>query len=163
MFGTPSLVPHTTAKSTGKKNHDPKTSATLHESAPAPKETSATLHGSVPVPKKTSATLHWSAPATQGRPRSAKRQKCRLFIKNVDFSLEKCVKGTRKGVLHYVLRRERVTFRKKGHFELEICVKARGGRAARCMGSVPVAEMLASEARHPRTRVARQLRRQRTL
>ena len=37
---------------------------------------------------------------------------------------------------------------KHGNFELEICVKARGGRAARCMGSVPVAEMLASEARH---------------
>ena len=31
---------------------------------------------------------------------------------------------------------------------MEMCVKERGGRAARCMGSVPVAEMLASEARH---------------
>ena len=37
-------------------------------------------------------------------------------------------------------------------FELEICVKSRGGRAARCMGTPPVAEMLASEARQPRTR-----------
>ena len=43
-------------------------------------------------------------------------------------------------------------FRKSDHFELEICVKARGGRAARCMGSVPVADLLASEARQPRTR-----------
>ena len=51
MFWTPSLVPHTTTKLTGKKNHDPKTSATLHESAPAPKKTSATLHGSVPAKK----------------------------------------------------------------------------------------------------------------
>ena len=39
--------------------------------------------------------------------------------------------------------------RKNDNFELEICVKARGGRAARCMGSVPVAEMLASETRQP--------------
>ena len=31
-------------------------------------------------------------------------------------------------------------------FDLEIFVKARGGRAARC---IPVAEMLASEARRP--------------
>ena len=36
-------------------------------------------------------------------------------------------------------------FRKSDNFELEICVKARGGRAARCMGSVPVADLLASE------------------
>ena len=61
--------------------------------------------------------------------------------------MEKCRFGAHRGVLHYVLRRERVTFRKKDHFELEICVKARGGRAARCMGSVPVADLLASEAR----------------
>ena len=32
--------------------------------------------------------------------------KCRLFIKNVDLSLEKCRFGTDKGVLLYVLRRE---------------------------------------------------------
>ena len=73
--------------------------------------------------------------------------KCRFFIKNVDFSLEKCRFGAHRGVLHYVLRRKRAILRKKNNFELEICVKERGGRAARCMGSVPVAEMLASEAR----------------
>ena len=80
--------------------------------------------------KKTSATLHESAPAAQGRPRSAKRKKQRFFIKNVVFSLEKCRFGATKGVLHYVLRREMVIFKKNDHFELEICVKARGGRTA---------------------------------
>ena len=73
--------------------------------------------------------------------------KCRFFIKNVDFSLEKCRFGAKRGVLHYVLKRELALPRKNVDFELEICVKERGGRAARCMGSVPVAEMLASEAR----------------
>ena len=73
--------------------------------------------------------------------------KCRCFIKNVDFSLEKCRFGTNKGVLHYVLKRELALPTKKFDFELEKCVNERGGRAARCMGSVPVAEMLASEAR----------------
>ena len=33
-------------------------------------------------------------------------------------------------------------------------LKERGGRAARCMGSAPVAEMLASEARRSRASVA---------
>ena len=70
-----------------------------------------------------------------------------FLIKNIDFSLEKCRFGAKKGVLHYVFRRKRVVFRKRNDFELEICIKERGGRAARCMGSVPVAEMLASEAR----------------
>ena len=66
-----------------------------------------------------------------------------MFIFN-----RKSVFGTTKGVLHYVLKRELALPRKIVHLELEICVKERGGRAPRCMGSVPVAEMLASEARH---------------
>ena len=70
-----------------------------------------------------------------------------FFINNVNFSLAKCRFAATKGVLHYVLRREMVMLAKKYNFELEICVKARGGRAAHCMGSVPVAEMLASEVR----------------
>ena len=82
-------------------------------------------------------------------------QKSCFCIKNVDFSLEKCRFGAKKGVSHYVLRRDLVIFAKNDNFELEICVKARGGRAARCMGTPPVAEMLASEARHDRTRGAR--------
>ena len=73
-------------------------------------------------------------------------QKSCFCIKNVDFSLEKCRFGAKKGVSHYVLRRDFVIFAKNDNFELEICVKARGGRAARCMGSVPVADLLASEA-----------------
>ena len=73
-----------------------------------------------------------------------------FFIKNVDFSLEKCRFGTKKGVSHYVLRRKRVIFQKNDNFELEICAKPHGGRAARCMGTPPVAEMLASEARRDR-------------
>ena len=67
--------------------------------------------------------------------------------KKNDFSLEKCRFGAHRGVLHYVLRRKRVILTKNVNFGLEICVKARGGRTARCMGDVPVAEMLASEAR----------------
>ena len=37
--------------------------------------------------------------------------------------------------------------KKKCDFELEICVIERGGRAARCMGRAPVAQMLASVTR----------------
>ena len=77
---------------------------------------------------------------------SFNQQSC-FFIKNIEFSLEKCRFGATKGVLHYVLRRDWVIFAKNDNFELEICVKARGGRTARCMGDVPVAEMLASETR----------------
>ena len=62
--------------------------------------------------KKTNATLHGSAPAAQGRPRSAKRKKEGIFIKNVDFSMEKCRFGAHRGVLHYVLKRKRVILRK---------------------------------------------------
>jgi len=67
------------------------------------------------------------------------------------FFFEKSVVfGTNKGVLHYVLNRELALPRKSDDFELEIFAKERGGRAARCMGSVPVAEILTSEARHAR-------------
>ena len=45
---------------------------------------------------------------------------------------------------------------KNVNFEMEIYVKERGGRAPRCMGSVPVAEMLASETRQPPHAEARQ-------
>ena len=108
--------------------------------------------------KKTSATLHGSAPgrppAPPDHPKTTPRppiEKVPIFIKNVDFSLEKCRFGAHRGILHYVLRRKRAMLIKNVNFELEICVKERGGRAPRCMGSVPVAEMLASEARRPRT------------
>ena len=50
--------------------------------------------------------------------------------KNIGFSLKKCVFGANRGVLHYVLRRERAVLEKKNDFSLEICVKARGGRTA---------------------------------
>ena len=52
------------------------------------------------------------------------------FIKNVDFSSEKRRFGAKKGLLHYVLRRDFVIFAKSDHFELEICVKAKKGRTA---------------------------------
>ena len=74
-------------------------------------------------------------------------KKCRSFIKNVSFSMEKCRFGAHRGVLHYVLKREWALPCKNSNFELEICVNERGGRAARCMGSVVVAEIVASEAR----------------
>ena len=73
--------------------------------------TSATQHGNHFL-KKTNATLHGNAPAAQGRPRSDKTKKYCFFIKNIDFSLEKCRFGDEKGVLHYVLRREMAIFRK---------------------------------------------------
>ena len=53
-----------------------------------------------------------------------------FFIKNLDFSLEKCRFGAKKGVSHYVLRRDLVIFAKNDHFELEICVKAKKGGTA---------------------------------
>ena len=61
---------------------------------------------------------------------SSFNQKSCFFIKDVDFSLEKCRFGAKKGVLHYVLRRDLVIFAKSDHFELEICVKAEKGRTA---------------------------------
>ena len=57
--------------------------------------------------------------------------------------------GATKGVLHYVFKREIVILANNDNFELEICVKARGGRTAHCMGDVPVADLQASKARHP--------------
>ena len=80
---------------------------------------------------------------------SSFNQKTCFCIKNVDFSLEKCRFGAHRGVLHYVLRRKIEVLRKHVNFELEICINERGGRAARCMGSVVVAEIVASEARRP--------------
>ena len=61
---------------------------------------------------------------------SSFNQKNCFAIKNVDCSLEKCRFGAHRGVLHYVLRRKRVILAKNDNFELEICVKARGGRLA---------------------------------
>ena len=61
---------------------------------------------------------------------SSFKQKSYFFIKNIDFSLEKCRFGAQKGVSHYVLRRDLVMFAKSVHFELEICVKAKKGRTA---------------------------------
>ena len=61
---------------------------------------------------------------------SSFNQKSCFFIKNIDFALEKCRFGAKKGLLHYVLRRDLVIFAKNDNFELEICVKAHGGRTA---------------------------------
>ena len=61
---------------------------------------------------------------------SSFNQKSCFCIKNVDFSLEKCRFGAKKGVSHYVLRRKRVIFQKNTNFELEICVKTKKGRTA---------------------------------
>ena len=68
---------------------------------------------------------------TTQRPRQARPlKKYHFLIKNIDCSLEKCVFGAKKGVSHYVLRRYLVMFAKNDNFELEIYVKARGGRTA---------------------------------
>ena len=61
---------------------------------------------------------------------SSFNQKSCFPIKNIEFSLEKCRFGAKKGVLHYVLRRDLVIFAKSEHFEMEICVKAKKGRTA---------------------------------
>ena len=94
---------------------------------------------------------------TTPRPRHGLgNQNVDFFPKHVDFSLEKCVFGTTTGVLHYALRREFAVFAKQIDFSLEKFVNERGGRAAPCMGSVPVAGMIASEARRPKAGRARQ-------
>ena len=83
--------------------------------------------------------FHWKNVylAPQDRPKTTQRprqdrpvKKHHFFIKNIDFSLEKCRFGAKKGVSHYVLRRERPVLEKKVDFSLEICVKERGGRLA---------------------------------
>ena len=61
---------------------------------------------------------------------SSFNQKNCFLIKNIDFSLEKCRFVAKKGVLHYVLRRDFVIFAKNDNFELEICVKPKKGRTA---------------------------------
>ena len=53
-----------------------------------------------------------------------------FLIQKVDFSLEKCSFGAHRVILHYVLRRELVILAKNVNFQLEICVKACGGRLA---------------------------------
>ena len=92
---------------------------------------------------------------TQDRPKITPRppqdhplEKLWFFIKIIVFSLEKCIFGAKKEVLHYVLKRKWSVLEKKIDFSLKRCVIQRGGRAAPSMGSVPVAEMLASEAPH---------------
>ena len=86
---------------------------------------------------------------------SFNQQSC-FFIKNVDFSSGKIRFGANRGVLHYVLKRDLAVLQKQVGFSLEKCVFERGRRAACCMGSVPVAEMIASEARQPHPGGARQ-------
>ena len=61
---------------------------------------------------------------------SSFNQKSCFFVKNLDFSLEKCRFGAKKGVSHYVLSRKIMILAKHVNFELEICVKAKKGRTA---------------------------------
>ena len=61
---------------------------------------------------------------------SSFNQKNGFFIKNINFSLEICVKVKKRLILHYVLKRERAFLKKNVDFSLEICVKPRGGRTA---------------------------------
>ena len=136
--------------------------------APPRPRTSATLHGKHCFCKQRAPRCMGALLAGPRRHQTTPRprpdhplKKYRFFIKNVGFSLEKCRFGANRRVLHYVLKRERAVLEKKVGFSLEICVIERGGRAARCMGSVPVAEMLASEARQPPHAGARQERRRR--
>ena len=92
-------------------------------------------------------------PKTTQRPRQDRPlKKYRCFIKHIDFSLEKCKFGTKKSVSHYVLRRKRVILRKNTNFESEIYVKNEKRTHGTAATGVPVAEMIASEARQPRTR-----------
>ena len=79
----------------------------------------------------------WPCGNVKENPCARMRIPCRVFInkycffiKHVDFSLEKCRFGAKKGVSHYVLRRDLVIFAKNDNFELEICIKAKKGRTA---------------------------------
>ena len=79
----------------------------------------------------------WQCGSVKENPCARMRIPCRVLIKkvgfstnNIDFSLEKCRFGRKKGLLHYVLRRKRVIFQKSTNFELEICVKTKKGRTA---------------------------------
>ena len=91
-------------------------------------------------------------PKTTQRPRQDRPlKKYRFVIKNNDFSLEKCRFGAKRSVSHYVLRRKRDMFETNTNFELEICVKTKKRTHGTAATGVPVADMLASEARHPRT------------
>ena len=78
----------------------------------------------------------WRCGSVKENPYARMRIPCQVlikkmfFIKNVDFSLEKCRFGAKKGVLHYVFRRKRVILRKNDNFHLEICVKPKKGRTA---------------------------------
>ena len=65
--------------------------------------------------------FHWKNVylAPQDRPKTTQRprqdrpvKKQHFFIKNIDFSLEKCRFGAKKGVSHCVLRRERAVLEK---------------------------------------------------
>ena len=121
-------------------------SSTLHRSLHRPFidpfiDPSSTLHRSFIDPSLIpSSILHRpfiSPRPPQDRPKTTQRprqdrplKKYRFFIKNLDFSLEKCRFGAKRSVSHYVLRRKRVIFQKHTNFELEICVKTKKGRTA---------------------------------
>ena len=106
--------------------------------APPPRpRTSATQHENHFFSEKRAPRCMRALPAgprrhqTTPRPRQDRPlKKYHFFTKNVDFSLEKCRFGAHRGVLHYVLRRERTVLEKKIDFSLQICVKERGGRLA---------------------------------
>ena len=61
---------------------------------------------------------------------STLNQKNVFSLKILVFHWKKCRFGAKKGVSHYVLRRDLVIFAKNDNFELEICVKAKKGRTA---------------------------------
>ena len=107
---------------------------------------SSTLHRPLHRPLQTTQD---HSKITPRPPQDHPSEKCCFFIKNDDFSLEKCRFGAQKVILHYVLKRKLSFLEKKSEKVLEKCVIQRRGRAAPLVGSVPVAHLLASEARQP--------------
>ena len=79
----------------------------------------------------------WRCGSVKENPCARMRIPCRVLIKKVGFSTKilifqwtKCRFGRKKGLLHYVLRRDLVILAKNDNFELEICVKTKKGRTA---------------------------------
>ena len=132
--------------------HQPKT--TLHRSFIDPSlipssilhlpfiDPSSTLHRSFADPSFIpSSILHRpfiSPRPPQDRPKTTQRprqdrplKKYRLFIKNIDLSLEKCRFGAKKRCFALRFKAKKGDVEKKNtNFELEICVKAKKGRTA---------------------------------
>ena len=127
LGGIPEVIAGGTPKRRPRRHPGRRTGATPGDVQEAPREAYRRRPG-----KRTGGAQGDVQEASRRRPRRhpGRRTGGGFGIENIVFSLEKCRFGAHRGVLHYVLRRKRVILRKNDNFELEICVKARGGRLA---------------------------------